>query len=281
VYYSTLIRLLECERCGLVWADAHINPDTIRQHFEVTYKDDEYFREERRLIFEHMALVIDDLAGVGARVLDIGGARGDLMTHVVDRRPDLDVTVNDLSETATAWAAEHFGFSTLTGNARALADHGGRYDLVVLSDVLYYEPDIALLWQALSRLVGPEGAILIRIPNKTLAMRLGQTWLRLRHGRREQEMQSQMPFFNPEHIYVFTQPYLRRRLADMGFRHIDFLPSPPRQRGRPPAWLGGYVKSASLVNRISGHRLVITPSQLVVGLNRAWEAGRDEDLVSG
>jgi hypothetical protein len=59
VHYSTLIHLLECTDCGLVWADAHLDPSVVRGHFEVTYKDDQYFRVARHAIFEHLVNVID------------------------------------------------------------------------------------------------------------------------------------------------------------------------------------------------------------------------------
>src|SRR5665213_3383537 len=77
VYFSTLIQLLECTRCGLVWANAHIDPTVIKEHFERTYKDDSYFRVARGPIFAHLAAVIDTAAPPDASVLDIGGARGD------------------------------------------------------------------------------------------------------------------------------------------------------------------------------------------------------------
>lgn len=115
VYYSTLIHWRECTRCGLIWADAHIDPDVLRPHFELAYKDDEYFRRSRNAIFEHLARVINQQAPRGARILDIGGARGDLMHKVVIQRPDVHVTLHDASRAATAWAAEHFGFATLNG----------------------------------------------------------------------------------------------------------------------------------------------------------------------
>jgi 2-polyprenyl-3-methyl-5-hydroxy-6-metoxy-1,4-benzoquinol methylase len=265
VYYSTLIHLLECADCGLVWADAHIDPATIRGHFEVAYKDDEYFRVSRRPIFDHLVGVIDEVAPRDARVLDIGGARGDLMAQLVARRPDVGVVVNDISAAATDWVAANRGFATLTGGADALASHRERYDVVVLSDVLYYESQLRVLWDALSRLVAPGGSIVIRVPNKRVPIALGQMAYRLTRARSRRALQDRIPFFNPEHIFLFRQQYLRRRLHSAGFTEVQALPS-PLLAGRTSAATGSALFIlASGVNRLLGHTLVLTPAMVVVG----------------
>src|SRR5438128_2730473 len=56
IYYSTLIRLLECGGCSLIWADTQLSPAIIEQHFGHAYKDEDYFATARRPIFEHLAI---------------------------------------------------------------------------------------------------------------------------------------------------------------------------------------------------------------------------------
>src|SRR5437867_6778 len=153
IYYSTLLRLVECDACGLAWVDARLDPDVLIGHFERAYKDDGYFLEARRPIFQHLASLIDRIAPVRGNVLDIGGAKGHLMHMVALRRPDLRVVVNDISESATKYAMEQFGIPTITGDVCALQREGTTYDVIVLSDVLYYEPGIATMWSLLSKLV--------------------------------------------------------------------------------------------------------------------------------
>jgi 2-polyprenyl-3-methyl-5-hydroxy-6-metoxy-1,4-benzoquinol methylase len=268
VYYSTLIRLLECEQCGLVWADARIDRDVVRQHFETAYKSDEYFRGSRNAIFEHLAAVIDNLAVRNARILDVGGARGDLMAKVVSRRPDINATVHDLSRTATDWAAEHFGFPTLTGSASALASHSEQYDVVVLSDVMYYEPNLALLWKALSRLIRRGGAIVIRVPNKAMLVWIGRLWFRLTHARIGRVLQDRTRFHNPEHIFVFRQHYLRNRLMSIGFKCVQTVPSPPLISAESSGLGSVLFRHALIANRLTRSKLVLTPSMLVIGTRR-------------
>lgn len=261
IYYSTLLRLRECERCGLIWADARIDPDLVRRHFESTYKDADYFRIARKAIFEHLSLTIARLAPRGARVLDIGGARGDLMATLVARRPDVDATVHDLSSIATASAAARFGFATLTGDVSALDLHRQRYEVVVLSDVLYYEPNLTQLWQVLPGLLQPGGSLVLRLPNKVPLIRLGRLWTEVACGRRRRLLQDRVPFYNPEHIFLFRRRYLRRRLKDIGFARVRFMPSPPLATRHPLA-LAPFLLG-KLISRTGFGLLTVTPSMLV------------------
>lgn len=272
IYFSTLIRLLECSRCGLVWADVHLDPRVVRQHFDVVYKDDSYFRFSRNRIFHHMARVIDQLAPRGARVLDVGGARGDLMSHLAARRPDLYVVVNDIAEASTGSAAERFGFATLTGDARVLAGHEGKYDVVVLSDMLYYEPDIRLLWTALGRLLAPGGCVVIRVPNKWAWIRLWQRWYRATRSRTRQRLQDRIRLFNPEHIFIMRPAYLARRLARMGFRRVRVFPSPLLASAGTTLLSSAVFGLANALHRLSGGAVALTPSILVVGIDRRKQA---------
>ncbi len=192
-------------------------------------------------------------------------ARGDLMAQLVARRPDVSVVVNDISEGATKWVTENLGFATLRGGADELAAHEGQYDVVVLSDVLYYEPNLRVLWDALSRLVSLGGSIVIRVPNKHILIALGQLWYHLTHTRAQQAMQDRIRFFNPEHIFLFRQQYLRNRLMSMGFTQVQALPSPllGGRRGRVlRSLLFSLARSANVLSR---HRLVLKPAMIVVG----------------
>lgn len=268
IYYSTLIRLLECSECGLVWGDVHLDPHVVRTHFDVVYKDDKYFRVSRRRIFRHLARVIDRVAPPGARVLDIGGARGDLMAQLVARRPDLYVVVNDIAEIATSSAAERFGFATLTGDAGALVEHEGRYDVIVMSDVLTYEPDLRLLWTALGRLLAPGGSVVIRSQNKWLLIKLWQQWYRATRSRARQRLQASIRPFNPEHIYVIKSRYLETRLESLGLRDVRVLPSPQLATRGTTLLTSLYFGFASAVSWLTRGAIAVTPSIIVVGTNR-------------
>ncbi|CAN5822060.1 hypothetical protein BH23GEM7_BH23GEM7_03890 [soil metagenome] len=206
---------------------------------------------------------MDRSAPRGARVLDVGGATGHLMAEVRRRRPDLEITVNDLTETACR-AAEARGFRTICGGVAELERCAASFDVVVMSDVIYYVPEIARLWDLIPRLVAPGGAVILRVPNKLALIRLWQRLLR-RVAPRRAEMTASMRFFNPEHLFVFSRAFLERRLRGLGFEEVQALPSPVlggRAALRPLARLGdGLVRAA---HRASGGRVLASPSLLLV-----------------
>jgi predicted TPR repeat methyltransferase len=270
VYYSTLIRLRECANCRLIWADAKLPPSVVGRHFDRAYKDDLYFVKSRRLVFSHMAKLIDQLTPPGARILDVGGAKGHLMHQVRTRRPDVRIVVNDISEEATRAASEKFGFDTICGDAHALAHHDGTYDLVVLSDVLYYIADIAAFWVIVSRLLAPGGVLVIRVPNKVASIRLCRS-LKLA-GQAvgvHVGLEDHVPCFNPEHIYVFSRHYLQRRLKTLGFEIVQVTPSPSICRGSrlADAVVAGTFGVLTAVSRLSWGWATLSPSMVVVGLH--------------
>jgi SAM-dependent methyltransferase len=264
VYYSTLVRLVECVNCGLAWTNVRLDPRVLMRHFEDHYKDDEYFLRSRRAIFDQLVSRIARSAPLRGSVLDIGGAKGHLMHALIARRPDLAVVVNDLSASATEYAQEHFGIPTITGDVRALFRDGARYDVVVLSDVLYYEHDIADMWSALQTLIARGGSVLIRVPNRFHLLRVSQSVRNLLRSAQQRAMQTDIPFFNPEHVLLLSRRYLVGRLRHLGFTNIHCLPSPLLRSELVPDAVSQLVfQFARLANVVSGGRLVVTPSMLV------------------
>ena len=265
VYYSTLVRLVECGACGLAWTNVRPDPAVLMQHFEGAYKDEEYFHQARRAIFDQLVGRIERIAPLRGRVLDIGGAKGHLMQQLRTRRPDLAVVVNDLSESATKYAAEHFGIPTITGDARAVYENGITYD-VVLSDVLYYEPEIAEMWSTLPKLMAPRGTLVIRVPNKFHLLRASQL---IRDFLRSQR-QANVSFFHPECLLLLSRRYLETRLRKLGFVDIECLPSPLLRSSSAVPKAAGHLlfQLAQFANAVSGSRFVMTPSMLVCAKRR-------------
>lgn len=264
VYYSTLIGLRTCSDCGLVYADTHIDPALVAKHFENAYKDEDYFLSLRGRIFDEIARLTLRGAPRHGSVLDIGGAKGHLLGALKQRRPDLDLVLNDLSRSACDWAEDHYGVKTVCGAVDALDELDGKYDIVIMSDVIYYEPHLKNLWRLLPVLVKAGGTLIIRVPNKLPLIRAGQ---RLRKGNAsasEIAMEDHVPFFNPEHLYVFPQRYLLSRLRSLGFSLAVARPSEllSHPRCSYPYVLYYYIAKALWI--ASFRKLILTPSVLVV-----------------
>lgn len=226
VHYSTLITLVICHSCELIYANKRIDPAIVLAHFESSYKDEEYYQARRQRIFEFVAAWIARNAPPQGSVLDVGGAKGHLMEQVRRRRRDLRITVHDISETACSWASKQYGFETILGDVAALDAKRVEYDLVVLSDVIYYEPEPKLLWNALSRLVKNGGSVILRVPNKLRLIRACQRLREIGISPGEKHPQDRVRFFNPEHLYIFSRRYLEARLSSTGFVDIRTVPSP-------------------------------------------------------
>lgn len=264
IYYSTLIVLRECDGCGLIYADVRIDAEVIRAHFEVAYKDEDYFIRRRKGIFDQLASLVSASSPYGGKVLDVGGAKGHLLATVRQLRKDLSLVLNDLSVTACDFGRAQYGLETICGGIDALESLSEQFDVVVLSDVIYYEPEIERLWSWLARVVSEKGTIVIRVPNHLPLIKLWSKIEQMVKSQRAREMRSQVRFFNPEHLYVFSKPYLARRLRGMGFLSVQVFPS---------ALLGGGMDwhltilewMANICCTVSDGKVITTPSMVVVG----------------
>jgi SAM-dependent methyltransferase len=267
VYYSTLIKLKECGNCGLAWSDTLIDPDVIRRHFERSYKDEIYFRRDRRRIFQQIAALVDQHTPRGATVLDIGGAKGHLLAAVNARRPDLQLVLNDISRSACGYAASKFGLDAVCGGIDELKQLNARFNTVIMSDVLYYEPHLRRFWKLLPDLVADGGCVIIRAPNRLPLIRLFRDVHRLTKTPHERLLQRRIRFFNPEHIYVFTPAYLRSRLASLGFAETRVIPSELLAGEQSGSRQPFYFHVAKALAAVSCGKLIVTPGFLVLGKN--------------
>jgi len=265
VYYSTLITLKHCRRCGLAFADTHIDPEVIRHHFERAYKDEHYFMRRRAPIFDYVALLADSLAPERGRVLDIGGAQGHLLMALRRRRQDLDLTLNDLSRNACEYAERVQGLQTICCAIPKLVEVEGRFDVILLIDVLYYEPDIRGVWEAVRDLASESCAVVIRVPGRLGVISLLNQAASFLQSQRWARRQTSISWFNPEHVYVFSEAYLRQRLSGLGFDRVRFLPSPLlAQEGWSGLAAATYLRFAKAAHALTSGRSTITPCFLAI-----------------
>ncbi|MHB1297997.1 MAG: class I SAM-dependent methyltransferase [Gemmatimonadaceae bacterium] len=267
LHYSTSIGLRRCLRCRLVFANTRLDAGTTSTHFETAYKDEDYFASGREAVFEQLAGIAGPASPLGGRVLDIGGAKGHLLVRLREERPDLDLVLTDISGIACRHARERHGLCAVEGGLSALERLTGRFDAIILSDVLYYEPELARLWRTIVERLNPKGALVLRLPNHywlTVIVEGVRGVFRSARARRASESAF---LFNPEHLYIFSRDYLSRRLAGLGFT-VEFRPSALTHtralRGLQDAWL----RAADAIWRVSKGAITTTPSMIVVAKRR-------------
>lgn len=156
-----------------------------------------------------------------------GGAKGHLMAGLNRCRPDLKLVISDLSPSACAWAKSQYRLESFCGPSSDILHIKQRFNVITLIDVIYYGPRISKLWDCLPQIVTNGRTLINSVPNKLSLIYLHEFLTRLMTRRRVKEMSTQINYFNPEHLYVFSRKYLRRRLQQIGFSHITFLPSVP------------------------------------------------------
>jgi len=267
VYYSTLVKLLECAHCQLVFSDTRIDAQVIQSHFEQAYKDEIYFKHKRRRIFEQISGLADINTPPGGKILDVGGAKGHLLADLKTRRPDIGYVLNDLSKEACEHAASEYGFLTIVGGINELEKFSSRFDVVIMSDVIYYEPELRKLWAILPSLLSNNGTVIIRVPNKLTYICYWQFVVRILAWCCDNEMQDKIKFFNPEHLYVFSRYYLLTRLKKFGFSRVIIIPSELLVNERGNIWHSIYYFFSKIIWFLSFRRLLLTPSLLVVAKN--------------
>ena len=264
IYYSTLVRLQACTRCGLVFSDKRIDSSVIQSHFEQAYKDEGYFIDRRRRIFAQISTLASLAAVQGGNILDVGGAKGHLLAMLRKRRSDLRFVVNDLSKEACDYAAHKYGFQTICGDFNALEKNSFKFDVIIMSDVIYYEPDLSKLWGILPGLVAENGVVIIRVPNRFPLILFWQFMIHAIGRRANTKMQDQVRFFNPEHLYVVSRRYLLTRLKELGFTQVTAVPSDLLIKNRGDFWHPLYFYFCKMLFSLSGGKLMLTPSMLVI-----------------
>jgi 2-polyprenyl-3-methyl-5-hydroxy-6-metoxy-1,4-benzoquinol methylase len=269
VYYSTLIRLIDCQDCGLIWADVRLDEGVIQRHFEHAYKDDSYFSSKRAPIFKQLTRIASHVTPQCGAVLDVGGATGHLLGEIAIKRPDLRLTLNDISEKACETAAAKLGVSTHCGDIETIASDGARFDTVICSDVVYYQPNMRNLWAALASTVRVGGTLILRVPNKVWLITCAERFRGLLPASMRR-MQANVAFFNPEHLYVLRRAYIERQLRANGFDHIVARPSPMLRGPGIQARIENIAYyCAEIVCRLTLGRVVITPGLLLIAVKKS------------
>ncbi|MER9302635.1 class I SAM-dependent methyltransferase [Mesorhizobium sp. M0293] len=96
-----------------------------------------------RRVFVNLNLIADFLDGElpnGAKIVDIGGGDGALIERLLNRRPDLAVTMCDLAPSIGTFLSDVHRARVVLLPATDLTEVTGLYDAVTISDVIHHVP---------------------------------------------------------------------------------------------------------------------------------------------
>ena len=157
--------------------------------------------------------LLDDLAPVGVRVLDVGYGGGSVAKAVKHERPDLQVSGCDLSQSALDVALAAPGgveFQLATAERLPFAD--GEFDFVWIFDVLEHVDDPERVLREVARVLKPGGGFHIVLPLEGQPRTLyrlvgcGTRWTaKVRHG---------------GHIQIFSAERFRTMASSCGLRLV-------------------------------------------------------------
>lgn len=202
---KTPIRIVKCQRCGLIYANPRPPVRTLVSNY-VNMIDTEYIEEERgRRIAAAATLKSLRKFKKKGRLLDIGCATGFLLDEA--RKEGWEVYGVELSKWAVSFAKEKFGINTIFNGILKKANYPDNYfDAVVMKDAIEHLTDPRGTLTEIRRILKPDGMLCINTPDiDNFASRvLKARWWGIKQS----------------HLYYFTRKTLHKMLSITGFTPV-------------------------------------------------------------
>lgn len=208
--------LVRCSRCNLLF----INPRITRDAITKTYSGRDYFernteqtgyrnylqdRELHLLFFRRQLSELEALVPKG-HLLDVGCAGGFLVEEAIRRGWQAEGV--ELSEYASDYARNTLGLKVRTGSLREAQFADGRFDALVMDDVIEHLENPVTDVQEVWRILKPGGIFLLHTPNAASPWRhlMGKHWIHLKPD---------------EHLFYFTPDTITLLLESAGFEVLS------------------------------------------------------------
>jgi len=255
-YYSNVITLYECHQCSLYFTSPRIDKSVIKTHFEFTYKDIYYFERLRLPVFQQILSIILEQK-IKGKILDVGAALGHFLK--LCKSYGFEVIGCDISSKACDYARKNFNLEVYNKELRNINLPKEYFDFITIIDTLYYSEnfydDLSISYTLLKK----GGKLILRIPNK---LELIKFFLFLEKilGVRGPDTVKPIKFFNPEHIFIFSRPIIKKILKSIGFSKIKILNAIPT-KSKQPLIYGFLLKLVSFLNVFN---IPIMPSIIII-----------------
>jgi 2-polyprenyl-3-methyl-5-hydroxy-6-metoxy-1,4-benzoquinol methylase len=207
---------VRCATCGLERISPQPTDETLAQIYGAHYYDAWGQHEDEATVAglktRTFSFILDKLPppAPGARLLDCGAATGFLLE--VARERGYEPYGIELSEFGAAALAEKFGADHVHHGELSTASFAGvskgDFAVVTMCDYLEHVRDPRQTLEQARELLGPGGVLMITTPDAGSASRrlLREGWTH----------------YKVEHLFYFNQRNLRRLLAAIGFRDVQF-----------------------------------------------------------
>ncbi len=209
--------IVRCSQCGFLFTQ----PRPQKEHLPAYYQSEEYISHSntRKGLFSRVYQSVrqytlrQKISRIGkykqtGKLLDIGCGTGEFLNTC--QKKGWSVTGVEPSEQARKFATEQYGLSVMT-EPELDAVPPSSYDVVTLWHVLEHVPDLNQRMMQLSRILAPEGLLVIAVPNSSShdASHYGPFWA---------------AYDLPRHLYHFTPSTLRTLLIRHGFQVRKLVP---------------------------------------------------------
>lgn len=214
---------LQCRRCGLEWvhplpdmaemrklysSSCYYNTDNISQYGYSAYVRNKHLYVN--LFNRRLDEILHYTGGCRGRLLDVGCATGTLLE--LARLRGWEAVGVDISEYAARIARDYYNLDVFAGELAEAAYPSGRFDVVVMDDLIEHVADPSALVQEVHRVLKSGGLLTLNTPNR------GGLW-HLLMGRRW------FHYKQVEHTYFFSPQVIARLLARHGFDVLEIHPS--------------------------------------------------------
>jgi SAM-dependent methyltransferase len=202
--------ILKCAACGLVFADAHIDADALKQLYQQGYFfGDEYLNyvDDKPFLQKNLSARVRTLRrfSTSGNLFEIGCAYG-FFLELAQKYWIAEGC--DISDQACSYAREH-GQNAVCGEFMSLDVKENRYDVVALWDTIEHlaRPDLYI--EKASRILKTGGILCVTTGDigSLMARMRKQRW-RLIHP--------------PTHLYYFNRATMERLLTNNGLEIVHF-----------------------------------------------------------
>jgi SAM-dependent methyltransferase len=198
----------QCGDCEHVFTDGYFAPDVAEAIFAKTNENQKPGRgfEQQRFVSARMVECVTRYATVGAW-LDVGFGNGSLLFTAEEW--GFKVVGVDLRRSSVE-SMQQLGFEALCVDITTL-DQPGRFNVISMADVLEHMPFPQQGLTAAHRLLGPEGVLLVSMPNYNCP-----AWRLL-------DSANANPYWGElEHFHNFSRTRLYALLKDNGFEPVHY-----------------------------------------------------------